>query len=264
MLLDKRPSAVAGTFYPDDPTVLARTVDDLVRAVPAESRMPKAIVVPHAGYIYSGAIAASGFARLRAAAKRIERVVMIGPAHRVPVRGLAAPGARSLETPLGDVAVDNAALAGVPGVTTSPLAHAAEHSLEVELPFLQRIAPQARVIPLAAGDIDDEGVGRVLEALWGGPETVIVISTDLSHYLPYDRAKAIDAETLARVVALDADGVGHDRACGATGLRGLLWVARRKRLTARLLDARNSGDTAGDKKRVVGYAALALYEPEAH
>jgi AmmeMemoRadiSam system protein B len=261
-MLDRRPSAVAGTFYPDDPDELARTVDDFLAHVTVEpaERVPKALVVPHAGYIYSGPIAASAFARLRPARDRIERVVLVGPAHRAPVSGLVSPGARTLETPLGDLDVDLSALALVPQVGVSVFAHSAEHSLEVELPFLQRVLPRARLVPLAAGHADAESVGRVLEALWGGPETAIVISSDLSHYLPYARAQATDSETIARILALDIDGVESERACGATGLRGLLWVARRKHLSARAFDVRNSGDTAGDRKRVVGYAAIGFYE----
>lgn len=260
----RRPSAVAGTFYPEDPKALGALVDallDAVRLTPGEPP-PKALVVPHAGYIYSGPIAASGFARLRGVGDLVTRVVLVGPAHRVAVRGLVSPGARALTTPLGDVSVDVEALFQVPQVVASALAHANEHSLEVELPFLQRVVPRAEVVPLAAGTASAAEVGEVLEALWGGPETRIVISTDLSHYLPYEEGKRRDEATVARIVALDSEGVDHDQACGATGLAGLLWVARRKGLTARLYDRRSSGDTAGDRRRVVGYAALGFSEPE--
>ncbi len=259
-----RPSAVAGTFYPEDPEALGALVDRLLGAVrldPSEPS-PKALVVPHAGYVYSGAVAASGFARLASARDVVTRVVLIGPAHRVAVRGLVWPGARSLATPLGGVTVDLEALRQIPKVEASAFAHAGEHSLEVELPFLQRVVPHAEVVPLAAGTASAAEVGEVLEALWGGPETRVVISTDLSHYLPYEEGKRRDEATVARIVALDSESIDHDQACGATGLAGLLWVARRKGLTARLYDRRSSGDTSGDRRRVVGYAALGFSEPE--
>lgn len=265
MNADTRQAAVAGMFYPADAGELARTVDDLLAhvRVAADETPPKAIVVPHAGYVYSGPVAASAFARLRGHCERITRVVLVGPAHRAAVRGLVWPDARALETPLGDLEVDVDAIAAVPEVAPSALAHVAEHSLEVELPFVQRLCPAARIVPLAAGFASPESVGRVLEQLWGGPETLVVISTDLSHYLPYGEAKRVDADTIARVMALDVEGIDHDRACGATGLAGLLWVARRKGLTPRVFDVRSSGDTAGDKRRVVGYGALGFYEPRA-
>lgn len=262
MLADHRPPAVAGTFYPEDPAELARTVDDYL-GDPELGPAPKALVVPHAGYIYSGLTAGRGFATLRGAAERIERVVLVGPAHRASVKGLVSPGARFMDTPLGPVEVDVQALARVREITESPYAHAIEHSLEVELPFLRRMLPNARVVPLAAGSASTEAVATVLDALWGGPETVVIISTDLSHYLPYAQAKMVDSETVGRIVALDGSRIDHERACGATGLRGLLEVARRKSLTPRLIDMRTSGDTAGDKARVVGYASIAFYEPGA-
>lgn len=258
-----RPAAVAGMFYPDDPRQLAHVVDDYIRhgkVLDLPAACPKAIVVPHAGYVYSGAIAGSAFATLAPWAKRIERVVVVGPAHRVWVEGLVSPGARAMATPLGELPIDVEALASVPQVHADVAAHAEEHSVEVELPFIQRVLPHARVVPIVAGEADPEEVGRVLEALYGGPETLIVISSDLSHYLPYDSACAIDEETIKRLLTLEPEAIDHDRACGATGLRGLLWLARRKHLEPQLLDLRNSGDTAGDRRRVVGYAALGFYE----
>jgi AmmeMemoRadiSam system protein B len=259
-----RPPAVAGSFYPADPEALRALVDRLLAAAaPAQARAagacPKALIVPHAGYVYSGAIAAAAFARVARHAGRFERVVLIGPAHRIFVHGLAWPGAARLRTPLGEIAVDVEALRALPGVQAHPSAHAREHSLEVMLPFLQRLAPRAKIVPLIGSDPSADEVGRVLEALWGGPETLIVISSDLSHYLPYMVARSRDAHTSARIAGLDAALTG-DEACGAVGINGILWLARRKGLRVELVDLRSSGDTAGPRDEVVGYGAFALYE----
>jgi AmmeMemoRadiSam system protein B len=250
----RRP-AVAGTFYPAPPEELGRMVDDLL-AAGEPGPCPKALIVPHAGYEYSGAIAASAFARIAGA--NLSRVVLVGPAHRVFVEGLVWPGAATMRTPLGDVAVDVDAVATI-DVIADPVAHEREHSLEVELPFLQRLAPHARVVPLIGSRASAEQVGRALEKLWGGPETLIVISSDLSHYMPYGAARLHDEATAGRICALDTP-IADDDACGAIGINGLLWVARRKGLRIELLDLRSSGDTAGTRKQVVGYGAFALYE----
>jgi len=250
----RRP-AVAGTFYPAEADVLGRTVDELVAAAPP-GPAPKALIVPHAGYIYSGAIAAAGFARIAGA--RISRVVLVGPAHRAFVNGLVWPDVAHLRTPLGDVAVDLEAIGRIDAVPDAA-AHAREHALEVELPFLQRLAPGATVVPLIGSHADAETVGRALAALWGGPETLIVISSDLSHYLPYSIGRALDQRTAARIIALDPVIEG-DHACGAIGINGLLWLARRKNLRAELVELKNSGDTAGTRDEVVGYGAFAFYE----
>jgi AmmeMemoRadiSam system protein B len=255
-----RPPAFAGSFYPASRRELARVVDELLADAPrGVGPCPKVLVVPHAGYVYSGPIAAAAFARIAPWAAQLERVVLIGPTHRVAIDGLAWPGAARMATPLGEVEVDVDALAAVPEVAAHAAAHAREHSLEVELPFLQQVAPRAKIVPLVASRARPDQVGRVLEALWGGPETLIVVSTDLSHYLPYAIGRARDQHTAARIVACDA-GLSGDEACGATGLNGLLWVARRKRLRLELLDLRSSGDTAGSHDEVVGYGAFAAYE----
>lgn len=260
-----RPPAVAGTFYPSSPAELRDLIDGLLAGItlPARARQPKAIVVPHAGYVYSGPIAASAFARLAPFAARIRRVVLVGPAHRVDLDGLASPGASMLRTPLGNVPVDVDALAGLAGVEVDPIAHAREHSLEVELPFIQRVLPHARVVPLAVGHATPEQVGRTLEALWGGDETVVVVSSDLSHDLPYDAGRERDRATAAHIVALDERPLRGDEACGAAGINGLAWVARRKGLVCELLDLRSSGDTAGGRREVVGYGAFALFPARA-
>ncbi len=257
-----RPPAVAGMFYPGSAAALARDVRDLLASgqPPALPAPPKALIVPHAGYIYSGPIAATAYTVLSPQRTVIRRVVLLGPVHRVPVRGLALPGVEAFETPLGTVAVDTelvARLATLPQVITSRAAHAEEHSLEVQLPFLQQVLDQFTLLPLAVGDTTPEEVAQVLDTLWGGDETLIVISSDLSHFLPYEQARRIDTATCAAIGRLD-DRLDHEQACGGTPINGLLRAARRHHLRAHLLDLRNSGDTAGDRARVVGYAAFAF------
>jgi MEMO1 family protein len=257
-----REPAVAGLFYPAAPGELGQAVDRLLAAaatqVPVNARRPKALVVPHAGYVYSGPIAATAFARVASFGASITRVVLVGPAHRVFVAGLVSPGATRLRTPLGELEVDVDALRAA-GIEANPNAHAREHSLEVELPFLQRVTPNAKIVPLAGTRAKPELVARALETLWGGPETLIVISSDLSHYKPYAEGRAHDQQTCDRIVANDATIAGED-ACGSIGLNGLAWLARTRRLEIELLDLRSSGDTAGRKDEVVGYAAFAVYE----
>ena len=217
-------------------------------------------MAPHAGYVYSGPIAASAYAQLRDPLPT--RVVLLGPAHYEAVGGLALPGATAFATPLGEVPLDQAGLdlvAGCPGVTSAPSAHVREHSLEVQLPFLQRVLPPFTLVPLAVGQARVEDVARVLDLLWGGAETLVVISTDLSHYLPYELARAADAATARAVLAFDG-GFPPSGACGAEGLRGLLRIARQRQLRVTQLDLRSSGDTAGGLERVVGYGAFAFYE----
>jgi MEMO1 family protein len=259
-----RTPAVAGTFYPAGPTELHRTVDRFLaeaRSVRRAATCPKAIVAPHAGYVFSGAGAARAFALLEPFADRIERVVVIGPAHRVRVEGIVEPDARRLATPLGTIDVDGEAIARTPGIEKDARAHAQEHSIEVELPFLQKVAPKAKVVPLAVGRCPPDRVAAVLDALWGGPETVFVVSSDLSHYLPYEEGRARDTETAARIVALDPT-IDGDEACGAAGLNGFLRLASAKRMRAELIDLRSSGDVPEGRGRggVVGYGAFAFTE----
>ena len=257
-----RPAAVAGMFYPASMAELTRQVDELLAEAAGGERAPapKALIAPHAGYVYSGPIAASAYAQIRSQRGRIRRVVLLGPAHRVPVRGLALPGAQRFATPLGEVEIDTgsvATLRDLPQVVVSPSAHADEHSLEVQLPFLQRVLGGFSLLPLAVGDATADEVAEVLDRLWGGDETLIVVSSDLSHYLPYETARRIDRDTVDHLLSLDGE-LDHERACGATPIGGLLLAARRRGLGAELLDLRNSGDTAGDRRRVVGYAAVAF------
>ena len=259
-----RPPAVAGLFYSASPATLAHDVDAaLGEARHVSPAPPKALIVPHAGYVYSGAIAAAGFASLRSAAATIRRVILAGPCHRVAIDGLAVPRADRFETPLGVVTLDREAIASIadlPQVVFSDAAHAHEHALEVQLPFLQRVLQSFAIVPIAVGDASAKEVAEVLERLWGGDETLVVISSDLSHYHPYAQARERDARTLQSILDLDPR-LDHGQACGATPIAGLLSVAARRSLVPTLLDARNSGDTAGDRSRVVGYATIAFHEP---
>jgi AmmeMemoRadiSam system protein B len=262
MTMRVRPPAVAGTFYPDDATVLAAAVDRFVRDAHYDGAPPKAIIVPHAGYVYSGPVAGSAYAAIAPLAGSVERVVLLGPAHRVPLQGLAVPSVDAFATPLGpveiDVAARDAALA-CEGVTVDDSPHAPEHSLEVHLPFLQReLGTTFRVLPIVVGHAPPATVASVLDALWGGDETLIVVSTDLSHYEDYDSARVHDAQTVAAILNGDLDAIGPYDACGAFPVCGMLAAARRHALDVRLLDVRNSGDTAGSRDRVVGYGAFAL------
>lgn len=259
-----RPAAVAGTFYPGSAVVLTRALRQLLGDTPPaqenRERPPKAIIAPHAGYAYSGPIAATVYAPLHALRATIRRVVLLGPTHRVAVNGLAVPSVSAFATPLGEVPLDAEAIARIaplPQIVVSDAAHAMEHSLEVQLPFLQTVLERFTLVPLAVGKASPSEVAEVLETLWGSDETLIVISSDLSHYLPYPRACETDTDTARHIVALDAK-LDHQQACGATPVNGLLLAARRHGLRARLLDLRNSGDTAGDKSRVVGYGAFSF------
>ena len=224
--------------------------------------IPKAVIAPHAGYVYSGAVAATVYALLAPARGRVTRVVLLGPTHRVAVRGLALPGTQAFATPLGTIAVDAGAveaLRGMPQVVVSPQAHELEHSIEVHLPFLQFTLGEFSLVPLAVGQATAAEVADVLDRLWGGPETLIVVSSDLSHYRRYADAQAVDRSTAQAIVGLATD-LSHEQACGATPVTGLALVARRRGLTPELVDLRNSGDTAGDRARVVGYGSFAFYE----
>ena len=260
-----RSAAVAGAFYPAQPQTLTQDVLALLATSkpPADAPSPKAIVVPHAGYIYSGATAALAYGRLFKLRDSIRRVVLLGPVHRVPVRGLALPDADFFATALGQIEIDQqarAAIAALPQVVVSAAAHAQEHSLEVHLPFLQTVLKDFKLLPLAVGDASAAEVAEVLEALWGGEETLIVISSDLSHFLPYAQAQAIDCQTAQQVMNLQSV-ITHQQACGATPVNGLLLAAQRHGLRPELLGLCNSGDSAGDKARVVGYASFAFTEP---
>jgi MEMO1 family protein len=260
-----RPAAVAGMFYPGEHTSLARELLgmlDETRGAPLVAGFPKGLIVPHAGYIYSGNVAAQAYALLRPAIGIVKRVVLLGPCHRVAVRGLALPEAAAFETPLGRVEVDTeaaAALKGLQQVVVNAATHAHEHSLEVQVPFLQQVLKGFKLVPLVVGSASAEEVAEVLDRLWGGPETLIVISSDLSHYHRYDQARAIDRRTVRAIVGFRTD-IDHEQACGATPLIGFLHTAKHRAMQPELLDARNSGDTAGGRDRVVGYASFAFWD----
>lgn len=258
-----RPPAVAGMFYPALADALSADVERFLRcASTPRIPVPKALIVPHAGYIYSGAIAASAYACLAASRASINRVVLLGPTHRVAIRGLALPDAAAFDTPLGSIALDAELVQAVerlPQVHQSAQVHALEHSLEVQLPFLQLALDKFTLLPLAVGTSNAEEVAEVLDRVWGGPETLILISSDLSHYHVYAEAQLLDQETARQIVALQPLS-DHQQACGATPVNALLLCARRRNLQVQLLDLRNSGDTAGDRARVVGYGSFAFTE----
>jgi len=268
-----RQPAVAGAFYPGQKETLVHDVIAMIDAARVEASStkqsdfhasPKAVIVPHAGYIYSGPTAAAAYSRLAAVSDTIKRVILLGPVHRVPVRGLALPGADVFATPLGEIQIDQDAVAAIenlPQVVESPAAHAEEHSLEVQLPFLQMTLADFKLLPLAVGDATPQEVAEVLDVLWGGPETLIVISSDLSHFLPYQAAQIVDSETAQNILQLRGT-LNHEQACGGTPVNGLMLAAKQHHLQPHLLDLRNSGDTAGDKNRVVGYAAFAFTEEQ--
>jgi MEMO1 family protein len=256
-----RPTAVAGTFYPKDATALRAQVEGFLSAVPDTGPPPKAIIAPHAGFRYSGPIAASAYGRVREGRGRITRVVLLGPAHRVCVRGFATSTARAFDSPLGPVQLDREAIARIeklPRVQQLDLAHQDEHSLEVHLPFLQVTLGDVLLVPIAVGDAKPNEVVAVLNELWGGDETLIVVSSDLSHYLDDDAARALDAETTQAIESLAYDRIGDDQACGRMPMRGLLAAAKERGMRVTTLDVRNSGDTSGKRDWVVGYGAWSL------
>jgi AmmeMemoRadiSam system protein B len=247
-----REPAVAGMFYPADAQALRAQIEGFL-AEAEGGPPPKAIIAPHAGTVYSGPIAASVYARIDP--EKISRVVLIGPSHRVPFRGLAASEASAWHTPLGDVPVES-----VDGLPELEIAHAREHSLEVQVPFLQTVLNDFTLVPLVAGDASAEDMAAVLDPLWGGPETLVVISSDLSHYENYETCQRLDRAAADSILALDERGLDAGSACGRVPIRGLLRLAREKGLRVELVDLRNSGDTAGPKDQVVGYGAFAFYE----
>ena len=261
-----RPPAVAGRFYPGNRDRLrAEVLELLARAAVSAENPPKALIAPHAGYVYSGGVAAAAFATLRGCAQAIERVVVIGPAHYMPVRGIAVPTVDAFETPLGRVPVDLDAIANLADlrfVVRSDAAHAPEHALEVELPFLQALLPRFRVVPLVVGNATPLEVAEALRRLWSGPETLIVVSSDLSHYHDYDTARRLDAATAAAVERGDWAALGPNRACGFLAVAGLLVEIMSRGLQARRLALCNSGDTAGPRDQVVGYGAWAFEQSE--
>lgn len=253
--------AVAGTFYPENPHQLHQMLNEYLNDAETIAKVPKVIIAPHAGYIYSGRVAASAYARLKKANDRITRVVIIGPSHRVAFSGLAVSKAQSFITPLGFVAVDQEAVATVAKldyVKYFEEAHTYEHSIEVHLPFLQEMLDDFKVVPIVAGEATPDQVSQVIDMLWGGDETLIVISSDLSHYHEYAKAKQLDKVTSQLIEQLQYERIGSDAACGQVPVNGLLKLARQRSLTIKTIDLHNSGDTAGAKNSVVGYGAYVI------
>jgi len=257
----------AGRFYPAEPGTLRRMVDDcLLRACKTPGLAPKAIIVPHAGYIYSGPIAGSAYVQLERERKLIRRIILLGPSHHTPFRGMATSSADAFASPLGEVPIDRETVARIeslPGVASFDAAHEPEHCLEVQLPFLQLSLDQFELVPLLVGEATPSEAGAVLAELWGGPETRIVVSSDLSHYHSYQTARSLDAATAEAIESLRWEELEDDQACGSRPIRGLLHQARARGLKAKTLDVRNSGDTAGPRDRVVGYGAFAFSAPDA-
>ncbi len=260
--VNRREPAVAGLFYPDDPALLRSEVERLLYAAPPpQGEAPKVLIVPHAGYPYSGPVAARAYRRLVPRHGEISRVILLGPAHRVWLAGMALPSVNEFLTPLGPVPIDREAWTAarqVPGVLVSDEAHRLEHSLEVQLPFLQVAVGEFSLLPVVIGDCPPAEVGRLIDRLWGGDETLIVVSSDLSHYRPYADARRVDTHTSRRILEKAGDLSGEE-ACGAAAINGLMASRQARALQVELLDLRNSGDTAGDRSRVVGYGAYALH-----
>jgi AmmeMemoRadiSam system protein B len=255
-----RPAAVAGLFYPGDPVELAEMVGELMDDAPPARTDPRLLIAPHAGFIYSGPVAAVAYAQLAARRPATRRVLLLGPSHRVSFRGLALSSAAAYETPLGDVAIDSEArreLLDLPQVGVLDEAHAREHSLEVHLPFLQTVLDEFQLIPVVVGDAGPDAVAGVIEVFQDRPDTVIVVSSDLSHFLDYDTANRVDRET-TRAIESHRQDIRPEQACGCRAINGLMQVADTHDLQVTTLDVRNSGDTAGDRSRVVGYGAYAL------
>jgi AmmeMemoRadiSam system protein B len=259
-----RPPAFAGRFYPSDPVELRRLITDLLAEVPATTGLaPKALIAPHAGYLYSGPIAASAYAQFIPARGQIRRIILLGPSHFVALNGLATTSAEAFATPLGVVPVDIEAVREarlLPQVRELDEAHEQEHSLEVQLPFLQTVLGDFTLVPLAVGNASADDISQVLDLLWGGPETRFVISSDLSHYFDFQTARRLDLATAKAIEALKPAGIGEERACGRMPICGLLQAAHRHGLRARTVDLRSSGDTAGPRDKVVGYGAFVFEE----
>ena len=258
-----RPPAIAGTFYPADPDALHAEISGYLRHahVTAANASPKALIAPHAGTIYSGPVAATAYASLAARAADIRRVVLLGPAHRVWLNGMATSSASAFATPLGSVALDRPtidALLETKHIVVHDEAHRREHSLEVHLPFLQSVLSDFVLVPIVVGKVNAEAVAALLDAVWGGDETLVVVSTDLSHFHAYEKACVIDGETNAMIEALDGSRLDGERACGHYPVRGLLHHAKAHGLTVTNIDLRNSGDTAGSRREVVGYGSYVV------
>ena len=259
-----RPPAVAGRFYPADPNQLRDQVEQFLAAVSVTvPRRPKALIVPHAGYLYSGPVAASGYAWLAPWSGQIDRVILLGTCHSPGVSGLAASSAEAFQTPLGPVPVDRAAVEAslrFPQVQLDDEAQDRDHALEVQLPFLQVVLGSITIIPFLVGSAEAGAVAEVLQPLWDGERTVIIVSSDLSHQHPYEEARRLDQATTRAIERLDGASLGPRSACGRNAIAGLLHAARQHSLHCQTVDLRSSGDTAGPRQHVVGYGAWVFLE----
>lgn len=251
---------VAGKFYPENPETLRKNILEMLKGVEDKKGLPipKAIVAPHAGYIYSGPIAASAYACLSKAKKQITRVVILAPAHQYPLEGIATTSAEGYLTPLGQINIGQEIIASLnlPYINIVDEAFHLEHSLEVQLPFLQSVLENFSLVPFLVGQVIPHQIEKLLEEIWDGANTLIVISSDLSHYYPYKTAQTMDHKISQAIIDLDPEGFAYDNACGAVSIKGLLMIAPKKNLHAHTIDLRNSGDTAGSKDSVVGYGAF--------
>ena len=262
-ILTRRP-AVAGLFYPDHPGELRAQLQQFLNEQPeGDDNCPKAIIVPHAGTIFSGSIAAAAYRHLQHHQHTIRKVILLGPSHRVFIRGLAAPTVQLFQTPLGDIELDNQSIQRLartfPQVQLSDWAHAEEHSLEVQLPFLQIVLHDFQLVPLAVGEATSREIAEVLDELWDGDETLIVVSSDLSHFHSYHQAQQLDQQTATLIEAFNGDDLPEHSACGRIPIRGLLAAAMARNMTIQRYDLRNSGDTAGPREQVVGYGSWGFY-----
>lgn len=262
--INTRTPAVAGSFYPGSAMELENSIQTYLQQAqpPSEPVQPIAMIVPHAGYMYSGPVAASGYAQLIPYADTISTVVLLGPSHRVPLLGIASSSQDAFATPLGNIPLDRTIiekLNHLPFVQEYDEAHRQEHSLEVQLPFLQEVLKDFSLVPLVIGQVEDQEVSDLIEQLWLEPGMLVLISSDLSHYLDYHKAQQCDQATCQAIEALQPQKIHYEQACGRSGIAGLLLSAKKHHLQVKTLDLRNSGDTAGSKDRVVGYGCWLFY-----
>jgi hypothetical protein len=256
-----RKPCVAGLFYPDDPERLDFTLNQLFESVPENLKTgysPHAIIVPHAGYIYSGEIAASAYSSILKRVQDIKRVVILGPSHQLALNGAACPSATHFDTPLGRIPLDVEEIARLQAqglIEINDAAHVREHSIEVQLPFLQHILSDFKIIPIVVGLEQAMPIAALLEPFWRAKDALIVVSSDLSHYLDYYDARKMDSDTSSAIEACRWQDISPTQACGCYPMRGLLQLAQEENSSVSCIDLRNSGDTAGDKSRVVGYGA---------
>ena len=257
-----RPPAVAGLFYPAEPERLRGMIRGYLAEVETNDPPPKAIIAPHAGYVYSGPIAASAYATLLPIGDKIRKVVLLGPSHRVAFTGIALPTAKEFNTPLGNIKIDSqlsGTISSMQQVVYFDAGHEHEHSLEVHLPFLQTVLDDFLLLPLVVGDVQPQEVSEVLQQIWGDSETLVVVSSDLSHYLSYGNAQKRDNFT-SNAIENCHTHINGEQACGYLPINGLLKLAKQISLDVDTVDVRNSGDTAGDRERVVGYGAYLFHE----